>query len=61
MQDLQQNILDLEAGREKFTFSNGTEYKIALKVLVQKTVEAKTEEAAARLGDQWSLLDCNYA
>ena len=48
MQDLQQNMLDLEAGKEKFTFSNGTEYKIALKVLVQKTVEAKTEEAAAR-------------
>ena len=27
VQDLQQNILDLEAGKERFTFSNGTEYK----------------------------------
>ena len=48
MKDLTQNILDLESTKKKFIFDNATEFKVAFRVLLQKTIEAKTEEVLIR-------------
>ena len=45
---MQQNMLDLEESKEKFTFVSAAEYKIAFKILLGRTVEAKIEESIAR-------------
>merc|ERR1712142_141718 len=47
--DLNQNILDLESTKETFKFSSLTECKAAFRVLLQKTIEAKTEEAIGKM------------
>ena len=41
-------MLDLEESKEKFTFVSASEYKIAFKILLGRTVEAKIEESVAR-------------
>lgn len=48
VQELQQNMLEMEATKERLKFANAAEYRVALKFILQKIVEIKTEEAAVR-------------
>jgi kinesin family protein 4/21/27 len=48
VQELQQQMLDLEASKEDFQFSTNTEYKVGLKLLMNKAVMSRMEEMNVR-------------
>ena len=41
-------MLEMEATKERLRFANASEYRVALKIFLQKIVDVKTEEAAVR-------------